>query len=149
MSKHAVEALMKAFRRETVEQGIHVSTLNPGLIQTQIFEKVGATSTDLVQHLSEHAQAPVYKSILTDMQKAGDAVGANLSPSAAPNWLKSVTSPTSVVNRSLQHAVMSRTPMPNYNVGMDSKIFYFFHALLPQRIFSALNVVITNCVTNA
>lgn len=38
-SKHAVEALAQALRRELMPYGVHVSTIEPGFVRTRMFEK--------------------------------------------------------------------------------------------------------------
>jgi len=56
-SKHAVEALSDALRRELMQYSINVSAIEPGTIRTEIWDKFEASSVDKRYASTDYARA--------------------------------------------------------------------------------------------
>ncbi len=107
-SKHAVEAMSDAFRRELRSSGIHVSLIEPGMVQTPIWDKSKDRAFVLLDKISKHAQ-DIYRPMVDKLIK-------NLEVS-----LKSAAQPEDVY-KVVKHALESPNPRSRYLVGRDAKI---------------------------
>ena len=110
-TKHAVEAISDALRRETAEFGIQVSLVEPGVFATG-FEEVMEAERD------EYVVDPAYANAYESFQKMSKVAYAR-----APQ-------PKPVVDAMIKAAV-SKRPKTRYVVGLDAK-----SALAMQRMMS-------------
>jgi len=75
-SKHAVEALSDALRRELMQYSINVSAIEPGTIRTEIWDKFEASSVDKRYASTDYARAAAAMPGLVRSDVArGDPVG--------------------------------------------------------------------------
>jgi len=75
-SKHAVEALSDALRRELMQYSINVSAIEPGTIRTEIWDKFEASSVDKRYASTDYARAAAAMPDLVRADVArGDPVG--------------------------------------------------------------------------
>jgi len=102
-SKAALNRMAASLRMEIGFQGIGVSTIEPGVIATPIWDKANTILGDA----SSRPQASVYKTHLALAQGGGKFT----------NW---IAVPPGYVMFSFMHALTSWWPLPRYPVGWDS-----------------------------
>jgi len=94
MTKHAVLGLSKALRAEAASQGVRVSVLCPGVIQTPILESGGKYGRMLVDIPSEVQKAmwEKLKPMEADLfaERALDAIAKNEAVIIIPSWWKMI-----------------------------------------------------------
>ncbi len=119
-SKFAVEALTDAMRVELQPWGIHVSIVEPGAVESRIWEKG---------------------------RQAGDRMEASASPEAKAHYGAAVTRvreavaravqraiPARVAARAVAHALRAVRPKTRYLVGTDARFRAVLAAWLPDRL---------------
>lgn len=122
-SKFAIEAISDSLRRELRPWGIHVSAIEPGAVQTPIWEKGAEAADDLMKDMPAEvmdrygevidalrAEAKTYETDATDPQEVADAVA---------------------------HALTAGKPKTRYPVGRDAKIRSKLARVMPDRIMDA------------
>ena len=114
-SKHAVEAMGQALRRELQPYGVHVTTIEPSFIRSRIFEKQAAQAAD-----------PRYAD--TDYADAWRAFNASL------RQQEHKAKPPSVVTRAVIEAIES--PKPRTRHPLDP--IWRIGRILPDRGFDRL-----------
>jgi len=119
-SKHALEAVADAFRRELRSSGVLVSIVEPGSIKTPIWEKA-ASATDAVRRAS-----PNVDNLYGPLLRAIDNMTAQASRFAAE---------PDVVTRAVHHALTASTPKTRYLVGPEALALVILHAVSPARTF--------------
>lgn len=107
-SKHAVEAMSDAFRRELRSAGIRVSLIEPGMIRTPIWDKSKDRAFELIAKIPKHAQ-DIYRPMVNKLVKK---LELNLKNAAE----------TEDVYMAVKHALESPAPKTRYLVGRDAKI---------------------------
>ncbi len=107
-SKHAVEAVSDALRRELKNSGIRVSLIEPGMIKTPIWERSKDRAFKLMQQIPRHAQE-IYRPMV---DKLTSNLDANLGGAAEPE----------AVFKVVRHALEAKNPHSRYLVGKDAKI---------------------------
>jgi NAD(P)-dependent dehydrogenase (short-subunit alcohol dehydrogenase family) len=123
-TKHAVQALAGTLRAEVVGQGIHVCTINPGVIATPIWAK-GEQLADARDASMSESVKQRYRPFLEATRKQiaeGMTVGA----------------PPGIVSNAIVHALESRRPRTRYFVGTDARLGRWVRWLLPDRWYEAL-----------
>jgi NAD(P)-dependent dehydrogenase (short-subunit alcohol dehydrogenase family) len=105
MSKHAVEAMSDALRRELRPWGIQVSLLEPGAIATDIWEKAAGEFDD------KEMTPPGFEKLYGGLIRALNELGAVAQRDA---------SPVEVVTRDVLHAFTARRPRTRYCKGQGS-----------------------------
>lgn len=120
-SKTALESFTDALRSELQPWRLSVSIIEPLGMQTQIFEKAGASAKQARQQIPEHLQQ-LYAPALT-------AIGKALAN-------QRLDSPDLVVN-AITHALSSPHPKTRYLVGRGAFVIALLR-LLPDRIRDAL-----------
>lgn len=123
-SKHAVEALTDVLRLELDEWGIQVAVIEPGMIETPIWEKGEAAARAQRQQLSAEAEA-LYGSAM-------DAFQRMIRPAIAR-----AGSPEQVAD-AVEHAVTAGEPRTRYLVGRDARLRLMLRRLLPDRAMDGL-----------
>jgi NAD(P)-dependent dehydrogenase (short-subunit alcohol dehydrogenase family) len=114
-SKHAVEALSQALRRELSLYGVEVSTIEPGIVRSRIGEK------RLMARVEERYATTDYSAWLTQF---GRAIGAE--EKSAP--------PADKVTAAVRHAIESPKPRTRYPLDR----MWLMGRVLPDRIFDRL-----------
>jgi len=115
-SKHALEAVANAFRLELRDFGIRVALIEPGSIKTAIWGKAVDDGT---------------RSLKDDPELR--ALYATKLPllSSVPKLAEKMAIPSSVVTRSVRHALTARWPRARYLVGAEARALTLFVALTP------------------
>jgi NAD(P)-dependent dehydrogenase (short-subunit alcohol dehydrogenase family) len=123
-SKFALEAISDVLRLELRPWGIHVSQIEPGGIQTEIFDKarreVARTIAGAPDELCE-AYRSVHDGLLAKIEKAGSSLA-----------------PSDQVAVVIAQALGARRPRARYYVGRNARLFSFLKRLLPDRALDGL-----------
>lgn len=118
-SKYAVEAITDAFRGELKPWGIQAIVIEPGMIETPIWDKAqeaAAGALDTFPAIAQERYGAAFQKLSDFFSKA---------PGKA--------APVSQVADAVEHAVTSRHPKTRYLVGNDAHMGAFFRWLLPDR----------------
>lgn len=111
-TKHAVEALAQAFRRELKPFGIEVSTIQPGMIRTEL------ASNDLSTSQGNAYEDSVYKEYWL---KANTSMNELMQKAKSPD----------VVVQAVNKALRSKKPKPRYPLDPS----WYMGRFLPDRVF--------------
>ncbi len=123
-SKFALEALTDALRMELLPHGVRVCIVDPGSIDTPIWDKSLAKADGLMESLSDEANE-LYGAAMVKVREAAAKMGQNGIP------------PVAVV-KAVTHALTARRPKPRYNVGRKAKLSVILARFLPSRILDHL-----------
>lgn len=123
-SKHAVEAVTDALRMELTPWGIEVSVVEPGVVDTPIWEKGSAQMQERLEAMSPEALR-LYHPLIR-------AIG-NVVRGAPKRGI-----PVERVVRAVRHAIESPRPLPRYLVGRDARIRLLLQTVLPRRWMDAI-----------
>lgn len=118
-SKHALEGFSDVLRMELRRHAIDVVVIQPGAIQTEIWDTAAAKSSDIRKRLSDQA-IDEYGRLIDQVGKAAANAGANGEP---------VSLCADVVRRSIE----AKRPKTRYIVGRDGKIALFLRRILSDR----------------
>jgi NAD(P)-dependent dehydrogenase (short-subunit alcohol dehydrogenase family) len=118
-SKFALEALTDAMRMELRPWGIHVSIVEPGAIESRIWDK-GRHAADRM----EAAASPEAKA------HYGEAV-ARVREAVARAVQRAI--PARAVAEAVAHALSASRPKTRYLVGLDARLRAVLTAWLPDR----------------
>jgi NAD(P)-dependent dehydrogenase (short-subunit alcohol dehydrogenase family) len=119
-SKFAMEALSDALRMELHPWGIEVSVVQPGAIDTPIWDKAGEVVTELIDGAPQ-AGVDQYGSALEGMK-----------PRYARHGI-----PTDAVVQAVVHALTARKPHTRYRIGWEGRIAWAI-SRLPDRLRDVL-----------
>lgn len=117
MSKFALEAFTDVLRRELAPWKISVSIIQPGSIETPIWDKTIATARPLLESLDE-GQRGRYEPLFEPLARGA----------AAPK-----RTPVSAVSDAVEHALVDRRPRTRYAVGPSARWITILKRLLPDR----------------
>jgi NAD(P)-dependent dehydrogenase (short-subunit alcohol dehydrogenase family) len=118
-SKYAVEALTDALRVELSPWGIEVSVVEPGPVQSEIWDKGRAQYEEVTAALPERARS-LYGPYLERVRRGiEDSVQRAL--------------PTAATDRAIEHALLAPRPRTRYLVGTPAKLVVAMRWLLPDR----------------
>ncbi len=119
MSKFALHAMNDALRREVARWGVKVSIIDPGQVNTPIWQK---NSQRVATHRAGiPPQYEAYYGVVLDQVKSADEAGQGLPPtSVAAVIYKALTAPH---------------PRTHYLVGMDVRLGIWLMRLLPGGVF--------------
>jgi NAD(P)-dependent dehydrogenase (short-subunit alcohol dehydrogenase family) len=123
-SKAAVRSLSAALRRELRPWKIHVALVEPGALDTPIWQKGADRADETIGRLSERVRTLYAKQL--------DALVSNVERIA-----KGATPPDAAAE-AIEHALTADRPRPLYTVGREAQIQGALHAVLPARTFDAL-----------
>ncbi|HEX2464035.1 MAG TPA: SDR family oxidoreductase [Thermoanaerobaculia bacterium] len=123
-SKFALEALNDSLRLELHAWGIDVSLVEPGSVETRLWEKSDTSADEVVSTLSKDALA-LY----------GKAIAA---VRATSRRFEERGVPPIRVARAVEHALTARRPKTRYLVGRDARAQAFARWLLPDRLLDAV-----------
>ncbi len=118
-SKFAMEAVSDALRMELRPWGIRVALVEPGSIDTPIWERTQRFGEELRSRMPPEAEA-LYGDAITALEE-----GAQRSAASGI--------PPEVVARAVGHALTARRPRTRYPVGTDAKTVKVLVRLLPDR----------------
>jgi NAD(P)-dependent dehydrogenase (short-subunit alcohol dehydrogenase family) len=119
-SKFAVEAVTDALRMELGPWGIQVSVIEPGPVQTAIWDKSRARYHELMAALPARAHE-LYGPYLERVMQGLEGSARSAVPSAA-------------TDRVIEHALLAPQPRTRYVVGTAAKLAVAMRWLLPDRL---------------
>lgn len=119
-SKYAVEALSDALRMELQPWGIQVSVVEPGPVQSSIWEKGRDQYREFTASMSARARE-LYGPYLERTDKAIDL-------------RVRVAVPTTTTDRVIEHALVAPRPRTRYLVGAAARVGVAMRWLLPDRL---------------
>jgi NAD(P)-dependent dehydrogenase (short-subunit alcohol dehydrogenase family) len=123
-SKHALEAASDSLRGELAPWGIHVALVEPGAIDTPIWEKGLGEAHEAINALSPAAReryGEVMQTVLQDVEGQGTR-----------------GIPTEAVSEAVVHALTAKRPRIRYVVGRDAIIATTARRFLPDRLMDRL-----------
>lgn len=123
-SKFALEAIADAMRVELRPWGIPVSLVEPGAIDTDMWQ----TAPEMIEETNA-ALAPEYRELY-----AGHVDGMR----KTVRFIQKQASPPQTVVAAIEKALTADRPKARYVVGVDSRAQLAAKALLPTRVFDAL-----------
>ncbi|UCC31405.1 MAG: SDR family oxidoreductase [Phycisphaerales bacterium] len=123
-SKYALEALTDALRMELRPHGIYVCIIEPGSIDTPLWNKSLAEGDRLMKTLPDEAH-DLYGPAMTRTRKAATKMAqASIAATA--------------VAKAVARALTARRPKPRYIVGHDARLRIALARFLPSRILDRL-----------
>jgi NAD(P)-dependent dehydrogenase (short-subunit alcohol dehydrogenase family) len=123
VAKFGIEAAGDVFRQELRQWGISVSIVEPGSIETPIWERSDREIDALVERAPETEQ--LYGKQVAAMRR--------ISKSLAARGI-----PPEKVARAIEHALTARRPRTRYLVGIDAKFQARARRLIPTRAFDRI-----------
>lgn len=117
-SKFAFEAISDAMRQELAPHGIPVILIEPGTIQTPIWERTAQVSDELREKMPEIA-----------MQHYGERLTKLMNAMTGENG-----APPELVADAIHRALTVPTPRARYGVGSDAYFVLWVLAKLPDRV---------------
>jgi NAD(P)-dependent dehydrogenase (short-subunit alcohol dehydrogenase family) len=118
MSKFALEAFTDCLRQELAAWGMHVAAVEPGAIDTVMWQK--GRDEDWSVEASER-ELDLYGEAYQAFQKFGERNAANAIPCDA-------------VSRAIFHALTARRPRTRYLVGPDARLYGRLTQVCPDRL---------------
>lgn len=125
-SKFAVRAITDTLRREMLSLGVHVCLIEPGPVDTPIWDKSVNKSQELSKGLSEDMKE-VYGESLNALRTGVEAASASAVP-------------VKRVSEKVLHALTSRQPKAYYLVGKDIRMTAFLVKYLPVSLLDRIIV---------
>ena len=119
-SKFALEALSDALRTELRTWGITVSLIEPGAVDTPIWEKAFAAADQLAQHVPPEA-LKLYEADLAAMR-------------ATTRRLALGAMPVQKIVRAVLHALTAKRPRTRYYINLQTQLLFGPFKLLPDRL---------------
>ncbi len=119
-SKHALEAISDSLRVELRRWGISVSLVEPGSVNTPIWEKSRASAEELLERMPAEAE-----SLYGEDFEAARQATARMAQTAMP---------VERVVRAVVHALTARRPKTRYPVGVDTRLVAAVWHLLGDRL---------------
>jgi NAD(P)-dependent dehydrogenase (short-subunit alcohol dehydrogenase family) len=119
MSKFAVESMADTLRRELNTWGIRVALIQPGAIESRIWEK-GLSDADAFLASAPEALHTLYGPLVARIRTLAEQTARQAIPAEA-------------VARRVMHAMESRRPKTRYRVGTDAVVQRWI-ARLPDRV---------------
>ncbi len=116
-TKHAVEAIGNAYRLELAPLGVRVVLIEPGVIQTAIWDKGKEAARQWVE--GEHGDLGPYRT------RVERALARQITK------LRRHTNSPELVARVIHKALVAHRPKARYAVGLDAKLIITLKRLLP------------------
>ena len=124
ISKFAFESFSDVLRRELSPWNMHVAIIEPGRINTPIWEKSLAVVERLLAQLPHKAHELYGQAFETSIQSTLKSKQPGTSPEA--------------VAQAVTHALTARKPKLRYPVGLDAKLVTVLNNFFPTRWIDAL-----------
>jgi NAD(P)-dependent dehydrogenase (short-subunit alcohol dehydrogenase family) len=127
-SKFALEAFTNSFRRELLMAGIHVASVQPGNVDTPIWDSSYMKADEISKNFpaEAHQHYPFYFPTLLDKKDGQDKKGM---------------SPQKVVDK-INHALFSKRPKTKYPVGNTAIFFSTIGKFIPDKFFDSIIKII-------
>jgi len=119
-SKHALEAFSDSLRNELAPWGLHVAIIEPGAIDTPIWNKGLDLARETIAALPPAGR---------DLYAAQIESGLESVESAGARGI-----PVDTVARAVVHALTAKRPKTRYVVGRDARLSILAKRLLPDRL---------------
>jgi|TARA_B100000315_G_scaffold251541_1_gene286537 NAD(P)-dependent dehydrogenase (short-subunit alcohol dehydrogenase family) len=119
MSKYALESFADSLRQELAAERIHVSLIEPGMIDTPMIAKIGPTAEQLLAEFPKEGE-----------ERYGDVVRTVLDHFSRIS--RHASSPQKVV-KVIQHALEANRPKTRYLVGFGATVAYWASVIFPDR----------------
>lgn len=119
-SKYGIEAVVDSMRQELRPWGIEIAAIEPGSIDTAIWERGERTAEEIATR-APIAQEQLYGETIERFRAAVHRTAAR---SISPDR----------VAKAIAHALSARRPRTRYLVGLDAKGQAFLRWLLPDRL---------------
>lgn len=127
-SKYAIEALSDGLRRELLGMSVKVSLIEPGAVQTPIWQKSKNSNEEMLNEISEDLQRVYQKHI----QALRDSV----------DEAERMAVPVEQVSQAVMRALTVRHPKARYVVGRPAKIISILRRFLPDAILDRIVKVV-------
>jgi NAD(P)-dependent dehydrogenase (short-subunit alcohol dehydrogenase family) len=124
-SKHALEAVSDSLRRELVADGIAVSIIEPGVVDTPIWEK-GLEELNVTLDSLDPLMRERYATIIASMR---DRLAATRRHGVPPEEVASC----------VEHALTARRPRARYPVGTRVRLKILLERMLPSWVSDRLS----------
>jgi NAD(P)-dependent dehydrogenase (short-subunit alcohol dehydrogenase family) len=121
-SKHALESLSDSLRIELRPQGIHVCSVNPGAIDTPIWNKAQAEASTVPM---DHPSRAIYGNLIDGVTAAASRAHAG------------AIQPCEVA-KAVAASLTDGKPRTRYFVGRDAKSGALAKRLIPDRMFDSI-----------
>lgn len=128
-SKFAIEGIGHALRQELKPKGIHVSVIEPGAIDTKIWEK----AQDTMDRLRSELPPIALEEYAEPLETFAKGLEMNARNGVAPE----------VVAKAVEHALTAKRPRTRYLVGKDAKAVGSLGRVLPDRALDTIVAKIT------
>lgn len=123
-AKFGIEAVGDVFRQELRPWGISVSIVEPGSIDTPIWER-GAQNAEEIEARAHPEQEALYGKAIAGFRKVvQDLADRGIPPEK--------------VAEAISHALESGRPRTRYLVGLDAKVQARLKVLIPDRVFDRI-----------
>jgi NAD(P)-dependent dehydrogenase (short-subunit alcohol dehydrogenase family) len=119
-SKHAVESFTDGLRLELIDAGIRVSVIEPGVVQTPIWDK----GVDQLGRVGENLPAAALERYAAKLKLFTHLLEANRHGGVSP----------AVVAAAVRHALTAPSPKTRYLIGRDARIRSLIGRYLPDRV---------------
>lgn len=128
-SKFAIEGIGHALRQELKPNGVHVSVVEPGAIDTKIWEK----AEDTMERLRSELPAIALEEYADTLAAFEKGLAMNAKNGISPD----------VVAKVVEHALTAKRPRTRYLVGKDAKAVGVLSRFLPDRAVDTIVAKIT------
>ena len=128
-SKFAIEGIGHSLRQELEPKGVHVSIVEPGAIDTEIWNK----AEDTMERLRSELPAVALEEYAEPLDTFAKGLAMN-----AKNAISA-----DVVAKVVEHALTAKRPRTRYLVGKDAKAVGTLGRFLPDRALDAIVAKIT------
>ena len=128
-SKFAIEGVGHSLRQELKPKGVHVSVIEPGAIDTQIWDK----AQDTMERLRSELPAIALEEYAEPLETFAKGLAMNAKNAVAPQ----------VVAKAVEHALTAKRPRTRYLVGKDAKAVGALGRFLPDRALDTIVAKIT------
>lgn len=124
-SKHAIEAVADAYRRElSLNSNIKVSLLQPGQIKTPIWDKSLERKDEILSQVPQNSKDN-YQFIMDRVLLRAEDASIN-------------GAPTSEVAQCLLHAIESKRPKTRYRMGKGARTTHLLNKILSDRMMDKI-----------
>lgn len=123
-AKFGIEAVGDVFRQELRPWGISVSIVEPGSIDTPIWERGAQNASEIEARAHPEQEALYGKAIASFRKVVQDLADRGIPPEK--------------VAEAIAHALESSRPRTRYLVGLDAKVQARLKVLIPDRVFDRI-----------